>query len=492
MSSGREQPDAGALHAAIVARETSVSEVVESALVAARASSESGAFLELEEESARELASARDTALEQGVEPGPLFGVPVALKANLCRVGSVTSCNSRVLEGWSAPYDATVVSRLLEAGAVPIGVTHMDEFAMGSSGENSPGPPARNPFDPTRTPGGSSSGSAVSVAARTVPLALGSDTGGSVRQPASFCGVYGFKPTWGRVSRYGLVAFGSSLDQVSPFARSARDLGAVLEVISGPDERDSTCLDAPPIRARAVDLGGLSIGVPTQLMPSGGGLDDEVRASVEAALELLRRQGAELREVSLPSVEQAIATYYVIAAAEASSNLARYDGVRYGQRVAPTDGGLAEMIAASRARFGEEVKRRILLGTFVLSAGYSDEWYRRASRVRRVLVREFAAAFEGCDLIAGPTAPTPAFRLGELEGDPLAMYQSDICTVPVSLAGLPAVSVPCGSTRSDLPIGLQLIAPAMQDEQLLGAVHAWEQLYGPPSVPRAGGEAVRT
>ena len=332
-----------------------------------------------------------------------------------------------------------------------------------------------------------------------MPLALGSDTGGSVRQPAAFCGVYGFKPTWGRVSRYGLVAFGSSLDQVSPFARSARDLARVLEVISGGDERDSTCLPAAPIRPRATSFEGLRIGLVRELTGSAeGGVEEGVRAAIEAGLDELRALGAVVREVSLPSLPHAIATYYVVAAAEASSNLARYDGVRYGHREPAKDGGLADMIRAARGRFGEEVQRRILLGTFVLSAGYADEWYRRAARVRRVITGELTAAFERCDLVVGPTAPTVAFPLGERSHDPLAMYQADVCTVPFSLAGLPAVSVPCGSSAG-LPVGLQLVAPSMRDEELLGAVLAWEEARGRPPAPpasqatepRSSGEATR-
>jgi len=411
-------------------------------------------------------------------ERGPLHGVPCVLKANLALEGWETHCGSRLLEGWSAPYTATVVARLLAAGAVPVASAHMDEFAMGSSGENSAWAPVRNPWDPARSPGGSSSGPAAAVAGGLVPFALGSDTGGSVRQPAAFCGVSGFKPTYGRVSRYGLVAFGSSLDAVSPLARSVRELELVLGVIAGEDPRDATTLPGSFEASDAPALRGLRVGVPAEYL--GEGLDPGVRAAVEAALADLEARGAVRVPLSLAHTEIALATYYVIATAEASSNLARFEGVRYGRRV-EGDGSLAGMMAATRAAgFGAEVRRRILLGTYVLSAGYRDAWYERAWKVRDSLRAEFAARFEEVDLILGPTAPTPAFRLGE-RSDPLAMYLSDVLTVPASLAGLPAASVPCGHVTvegRELPVGLQWIGPAGADARVLAAARAWQEATG--------------
>jgi aspartyl-tRNA(Asn)/glutamyl-tRNA(Gln) amidotransferase subunit A len=435
------------------------------------ANAELGAFLSIE----RESALARAEELESSTsEPGPLHGVPVALKANLCWEGHVSSCGSKLLDGWRAPYTSTAVERLLAAGAIPVGVTNMDEFAMGSSGENSAYGPTKNPWDKERTPGGSSSGSAAAVAARLVPLALGSDTGGSVRQPAALCGVYGLKPTYGRVSRYGLVAFGSSLDQVSPFATSARDLARVLGVISGHDPRDSTSLQLPATEleaSSAASLAGLKIGIPREHFPSE--LDAGTRAACDEALERLVSLGAELVEVSLPHTKYAIPTYYLVATAEASSNLARFDGVAYGQR-AEGDGSLQSMFAATRdAGFGDEVKRRILLGTYALSAGYQDEWYGRATRARTLLRDDYEEAFKRCDVLAAPTSPTVAFRLGERAADPVSMYLSDILTVSANLAGLPALSLPAGfaaaadDSTSSLPVGLQLTAPHSADAKLL-------------------------
>ena len=420
--------------------------------------------------------------LAAGVPPGPLFGVPVALKSNFCLEGTESNCGSRFLEGYRAPYTATAVQRLLDAGAIVVGMTHMDEFAMGSSGENSAFATSRNPWDPTRTPGGSSGGSAVAVASRMVPLALGSDTGGSVRQPAAFCGVYGLKPSYGRVSRHGLVAFGSSLDVVAPLARSVRDLELAMEVLSGEDPLDSTCHPLAPLQperpAEVARLSRLRIGVSRDYFEAVA--DSEVEARCRAALAELEKMGAELVDVSLPHTPYAIPTYYVVATAEASSNLARFDGVAFGRRV-EGDGTLQGMFAASRsAGFGSEVKRRILLGTYVLSAGYQDQWYGRAQRVRTLLRRDFEAAFAEVDLVVGPTTPTTAFELGERHGDPLAMYQSDLLTVPSSLAGLPALSVPVGFAQGEraLPVGLQLIGPALSDARLLRVAAALEAVTG--------------
>ena len=474
-------PDASELARSHRAGERSVEETVRASLErAAAAQGRLGAFLELDPEGALATARALDAELRGGAErERALCGVPVAIKANLCRHGKVASCGSRLLEGWRAPYDATAVARLVEAGAVVIGTTNMDEFGMGSSTENSAFGPTRNPWDATRAPGGSSGGSAAAVAAASVPLALGSDTGGSVRQPASLCGIAGFKPTYGRFSRYGLVAFGSSLDQVGPLARSVRDLELVLEELSGPDARDATTLPDPPVKRVEVALEGLRIGVPAEYF--GPGLDERVRERVAAALEELESLGARCVPISLPGTELAIACYYVIATAEAASNLARFDGVRFGPRRAG-DGTLAGMQAATRAAgFGPEVKRRILLGTFVLSRDYQEAWYGRALAVRAELAAEFEAAFAAVDIIAGPTSPDLAFRLGERSADPLAMYLSDALTVPASLAGLPAVSVPVGCAgegASALPVGLQLIAPRGADARLLAAARRYQESTG--------------
>jgi aspartyl-tRNA(Asn)/glutamyl-tRNA(Gln) amidotransferase subunit A len=466
-----ESLDATGLRESFLSGERGIRETTEACLDAIDAADDLGAFLVVE----RESALARAEELERdSAEPGPLHGVPIALKANLCWEGHEASCASRMLEGWHAPYSATCVERLLAAGAIPVGVTNMDEFAMGSSGENSAFSPTRNPWDQARIPGGSSSGSAAAVAARLVPLALGSDTGGSVRQPAALCGIYGFKPTYGRVSRYGLVAFASSLDQVSPFATTVRDLARILSVIGGHDPRDSTSLElaAPPAELTGkTSLKGLRVGVPAEHFPEE--LDTGTRAACEEALERLEALGCELVEVSLPHSRYAIPTYYVVATAEASSNLARFDGVAYGRRV-EGDGSLQSMFAATRdAGFGAEVKRRILLGTYALSAGYQDEWYGRATRARTLLRRDYEEAFTRCDVLAAPTSPTVAFRLGERADDPMSMYLSDILTVSANLAGLPALSIPVGfaapadDPRASLPVGLQLTAPHSKDELLL-------------------------
>jgi aspartyl-tRNA(Asn)/glutamyl-tRNA(Gln) amidotransferase subunit A len=439
-----------------------------------------GCFLGLQAEWARARADDLDRRRKQGEAVGPLCGVPLALKANICVRGFETNAGSKILAGYRPPYTATCVQRLLDAGAIPIGTTNMDEFAMGSSGENSSFGVTRNPWDPERTPGGSSSGSAASVGAGLVPFALGSDTGGSVRQPAAMCGVSGFKPTYGRVSRYGLIAFGSSLDQISPLARSVRDLELVTSLISGHDPLDSTSIGLPALdpMGPADRLDGLRVGVPAEYFPAG--MDAGVRANVEAAVRDLEALGATIHAVQLPYTEHAIATYYVIANAEASSNLARYDGVRYGAR-SPTESGssLHDMIARTRAdHFGGEVVLRILLGTYVLSSGYYQAWYERALKVRRLLQHDFERVFESVDVLACPTALSTAFKLGERKDDPLAMYMSDVCTVPANLAGLPALSVPCGFERQGtnaLPVGLQLMAAPLADARLLQVGRVYQQ-----------------
>ncbi|MFQ5747308.1 MAG: Asp-tRNA(Asn)/Glu-tRNA(Gln) amidotransferase subunit GatA [Gemmatimonadota bacterium] len=410
-------------------------------------------------------------------DAGPLAGVPVGVKDNLCTLDFPTTCGSRILEGYRSPYEATAVRRLRAAGAVVFGKTNCDEFAMGSSTENSAYGPTRNPVARDRVPGGSSGGSAAAVAAGIVPVALGSSTGGSVRQPASFCGIVGVKPTYGRVSRYGLVAFASSLDQVGVLAGEVRDAAVVLEAIAGPDARDATSGSAPPPRAAAlrdVELRGRVIGIPRETM--GEALDPEIRRLCEQALRAMEREGAELRDVSLPHTEDAIPCYYVIAPAEASSNLARFDGVRYGYRSADAD-GLTAMLAGSRGEgFGHEVKRRIMLGTYALSAGYQEAFYNRAQRVRAAIAEDFVRVFEdGVDALFAPTTPTPAFRLGEKTADPYEMYLSDIYTVSANLAGIPAVSIPIGNA-SGLPVGGQFLSPAWDEETMLGLAARLEDI----------------
>jgi len=438
------------------------------------------------------LATCPDGALQQArrvderVQAGeqlPLAGVPVALKDILCTRGVPTTCGSRILEGFLPPHDATCVARLRDAGAVMVGKTNMDEFAMGSSNENSAYGAVRNPWDLERVPGGSSGGSAAAVAAAMVPISLGTDTGGSVRQPASLCGVVGLKPTYGRVSRFGVVAFASSLDQVGPMARTVRDCAVVLGVIAGHDKADMTCAREPvPDYEAALQEGvsGLRIGVPREYF--GEGVAAEVGSSVLAALDRLQQLGARLVELSLPHTDVAIPSYYLVANAEASSNLARYDGVRYGVRKEGED--LGGMYRATRsAGFGSEVKRRIMVGTFALSAGYYDAYYQKAMKVRRLIRGDFHEAFQQVDLIACPTAPEPAFRLGERTRDPLSMYRSDIFTVTANLAGLPALSLPCGLSNEGLPIGFQFLAPHFQEGRLLGAARALENELGFKSRP---------
>ncbi|MFN2599512.1 MAG: Asp-tRNA(Asn)/Glu-tRNA(Gln) amidotransferase subunit GatA [Pyrinomonadaceae bacterium] len=457
------------LRARLASGETTAREVVTASLDAAgRLNGTLNAFLEID----REGAAAR--AAE--VRGGALAGVPVAVKDNICVKGLQTSCGSRILGDYEPPYTATAAERLIAAGAVVTGKTNCDEFAMGSSNENSAFGAVRNPWDTERVPGGSSGGSAVAVAARVVPVALGSDTGGSVRQPAALCGVVGLKPTYGRVSRYGLVAFGSSLDQIGTFTLSARDAATVLQVISGRDPADATTADVevPDYAAHLTgDVKGARLGVPRALF--GEGLDAEVRAVVERAIEVFRNLGAEVVDVELPHARYAIAVYYIIATAEASSNLARYDGVRYGFRAeeAPE---LRSMYRRTREEgFGAEVKRRVMLGTYVLSSGYYDAYYLKAQQVRSLIKADFAKAFESCDAIITPTSPTTAFRLGEKTDDPLAMYLNDIYTVTANLAGIPGVSVPVGLSREGLPVGMQLLARHWDEATMLRLADAYER-----------------
>ena len=436
-----------------------------------------------------------------------LLGVPVTVKDVICTRGQPTTAASRILAGFRPPYDATVALRLREAGAVVVGKTNCDEFAMGSSTEHSAYGPSRNPWDPDRTPGGSSGGAAAAVAAGLAPVAVGSDTGGSIRQPAAFCGIVGLKPTYGRVSRYGLLAFASSLDQIGPLARTVADAALLLDVLAGHDPRDATSADAPAGDCAAALTGeaaGLRVGVPRALLEQGdAGIDGEVLSAFEKALAALAALGAVLVDVELPHAEYAVPVYYLIAPAEASSNLARYDGVRYGARAAAAEGGgetdgsaLAAMYDRTRdAGFGPEVKRRIMLGTYALSAGYYDAYYRRAQRVRGLIRRDYRAAFDsgsgpGVDVVAMPTTPAPAFRLGERLQDPLAMYLGDVFTVSANLTGLPAISVPAGFTGTGLPIGLQLTGRAFDEATLLRLGHAYETAAGwnrrRPAVPAGG------
>ena len=475
-----------------------------------------GAFLTVQAERALDDARAVDVKRARRERLGALAGVPIGIKDALCTRDTPTTAGSHILtraraagssepkrdpqRGWCPPYDATVVARLRAAGAILPGKCNMDELAMGSSSENSAFFPVKNPWDTTRTPGGSSGGSAVAVAAGMTAGALGSDTGGSIRQPAAFTGTVGIKPTYGRVSRHGLVAFASSLDQVGPFAADVRGAARLLEVIAGRDPHDATSLDAPVgdyEEACGRDVKGLRVGVPEEYF--GKGLEPGVEAAVRAALRGLEELGCHVRPVALPNTRHAVAAYYIIATAEASSNLARFDGVRFGLRVEPGRGIDALYGATRAAGFGREVKRRIMLGTYVLSAGYYDAYYLRAQRVRTLIRRDFDEAFREVDVIAAPVSPVVAFRLGEKLDDPLAMYLADIDTLPASLAGVPAMSVPCGFATppgggSPMPVGLQLIAPPLEEGRLCAVGHAWEQIApvhdgGAPGKPGSSGRA---
>lgn len=446
---------------------------VEAALAAAeRLNPELNAFLEINAAYAGEKAQAAAS------NTSPLAGMPIAIKDNICVRGMQASCGSRILGNYHPPYNATAIERLNSAGAVIIGKTNCDEFAMGSSNENSAFGPVRNPWDTARVPGGSSGGSAAAVAAGIVQAALGSETGGSVRQPASLCGIIGLKPTYGRISRYGLVAFASSLDHIAIFGRNAADVGAVLGAASGRDPHDATSADVavPDYSANLSEsIAGKRIGVPRALFADG--LDNEVRASVEEAIEVYRELGAELVDIELPHSKYCIAVYYIIATAEASSNLARFDGVRYGHRTEEPS-NLREMYRRTRDEgFGAEVKRRIMLGTYVLSSGYYDAYYRKAQQVRTLIKQDFTNAFKVCDVIATPTTPTTAFMLGEKVDDPLAMYLNDIYTCTANLAGIPGISLPCGLSSEGLPIGLQLVGPHWSEGTLLQLTHAYSTAH---------------
>jgi aspartyl-tRNA(Asn)/glutamyl-tRNA(Gln) amidotransferase subunit A len=427
-------------------------------------------------EAAMAQAEAADQRLQSDRPVHPLTGIPIALKDNLCTKGIRTSCSSKILENFIPPYDATVVGRLKESGAVLIGKTNMDEFAMGSSTENSAFGLTANPWDVSRIPGGSSGGSAAAVAADACVAALGSDTGGSIRQPAAMCGVVGLKPTYGRVSRYGLVAFASSLDQIGPITKDVTDCALMMNAIAGHDSYDSTSADIPtPDYAQALDrnLDGLRIGIPREYFIDG--MDPEVLHAVREAIHTLERLGAKTHEVFLPHTEYAVATYYLLATAEAGSNLARYDGVKYGYRAKPTKDLLEMYMKTRQTGFGPEVKRRIMLGTYALSSGYYDAYYRKAQCVRTLIKADFDEAFKQVDLIVTPTAPTAAFKIGEKTQDPLQMYLSDIFTISVNIAGIPALSMPCGFTKTGLPIGLQIMGRPFAEETVLHAAYAYEQ-----------------
>ncbi len=456
------------LSTALASKELSSVEVTKAALARIRTiDPKVHAFLVIDEEAALAQGAAADQRRAVGRALSPLDGVPLALKDIFCQEGVETTAGSKILKGFRPPFDSTAVARLKGAGAVLLGKVTMDEFAMGSSNENSPFEKPRNPWDLTRVTGGSSGGSAAAVAAREAFGALGTDTGGSIRQPAALSGIAGMKPTYGRVSRYGVVAFASSMDQVGPMARSARDCAQLLQVIAGRDPRDATSADVlvPDYLAGLKgDLKGLTLGVPQEYF--GQGIDPEVEGSVRAALKALEGLGAKLVEVSLPHTAYGIAAYYIVATAEASSNLARYDGVRYGYRT-PNPKGLREMYRDTRAEgFGPEVRRRIMLGTYVLSAGYYDAYYKKAQKVRTLIRRDFETAFKTVDAIVGPTSPTPAFKLGEKAQDPLAMYLADVYTVCCNLAGLPGLSLPCGYTKGGLPVGLQILGKPFEERTI--------------------------
>jgi aspartyl-tRNA(Asn)/glutamyl-tRNA(Gln) amidotransferase subunit A len=479
-------------------------QVTEAALSRIEATRDLNALLYVARDAALAAADRVDQKRTRGEKLGKLAGVPIAIKDALCTVDAPTTCASKILtrvgsdnaggtdpeHGFRAPYDATVVARLREADAVLVGKANMDEFAMGSSGENSAFGPARNPWDKARTAGGSSSGSAVAVAAGLALGSLGSDTGGSIRQPAALCGLVGVKPSYGRVSRYGLVAFASSLDQVGPFARDVKGAARLLEVIAGRDDRDSTSADLPVgayEEACSRDVKGLRIGIPEEYF--GEGLDPAIAESTRSAIAELEKAGCSVRPVSLPHTKYGIATYYIVATAEASSNLARFDGVRFGLRLEDAKSDLLSLYGKTRnAGFGAEVKRRILLGTYVLSAGYYDAYYKKAQRVRTLIKRDFDRAFEAVDAIAVPTSPTPAFRFGEKVDNPLAMYLADVFTLPASLAGIAGMSVPCAPTpasgaQPELPVGLQLLGPAFAEERLFSLAAEVERRMGGVRLP---------
>jgi aspartyl-tRNA(Asn)/glutamyl-tRNA(Gln) amidotransferase subunit A len=458
----------------IAAREVSCLEVIDAYLERIAAVDPTyGCFLAIDPERAREEARHAQTLVDQG-SPSPLVGVPIALKDNISTQDLETTCASKILKGYIPPFNATVVDRLKSAGLVTIGKTNLDEFAMGTSTENSAFQKTRNPWDPERSPGGSSGGSAAAVTADLAPLALGSDTGGSIRQPAALCGIVGYKPTYGRCSRYGLIAFGSSLDQIGPFARTVEDAALLTEAMTGHDPMDSTSLPMAPISAanlKAGSLKGMKAAIPREML--GDAVSAGVREQVTNTIETLRREGVEFKEVSIPSIGLGVTTYYIIAPAEASSNLARFDGIRFGPR---SEGrGHIGVVEKTRAEgFGHEVKARIMIGTYALSAGYYDAFYLRAQQVRALMTQEFNQVFDDVDFIIAPTSPVTAFKLGELTEDPMALKLLDYCTIPANMNGMPAISMNCGFSEG-LPVGLQLFAAPLEDEKLLQIAYCVEQ-----------------
>ncbi|MBK8013141.1 MAG: Asp-tRNA(Asn)/Glu-tRNA(Gln) amidotransferase subunit GatA [Deltaproteobacteria bacterium] len=463
----------------LAAREVSSVELIRACLDRIDATPTLNTFITIDEDGARRGALAADDRRAHGRALSRIDGVPIALKDLLMTAGLRTTAASKMLANYVPPYDGAMAERLRAQGAIMLGKTNCDEFAMGSSNEHSAFGPVRNPWDETRVAGGSSGGSAAAVAAGQVFAALGTDTGGSIRQPAALTGVVGLKPTYGRVSRFGVIAFASSLDQVGPFGRTAKDVAHVMQAIAGFDERDSTSADVPvPDYLSEIDGGieGLKVGVPTEYF--GEGLDPDVETLVRQGIETLGHAGAEIVPISLPHTRYALSTYYVICTAEASSNLARYDGVRYGHR-ASSEHELRRMYAASRSEgFGDEVKRRIVLGTYVLSSGYYDAYYAQAQKVRTLIRRDFESAFKHVDVIATPTSPSTAFRLGDKTTDPLSMYMADVCTLAVNLAGIPGLSTPAGLAADGLPVGLQLLGPWFEEGRLLRVAHAFEQATG--------------
>ena len=464
------------LHELLQSKEISAVELAENIFERIeKKESEIQAYLEITKSQAIETAKVVDEKISSGEKISDLEGIPFAIKDNICSKGIKTTCASKILENFIPPYDATVVAKLKTQNPVLIGKVNLDEFAMGGSTENSAYKITKNPYDISRVPGGSSGGSAAAVASGEAIFALGSDTGGSIRQPASFCGVVGLKPTYGRVSRYGLVAYGSSLDQIGPLARDVTDCASILNIISGRDEMDSTSINSevPDFKKSLVaDVKNLKIGLPKEYFVKG--IDGEVETAVKNAAKVFENLGAEISEISLPHTEFAISTYYLIAPAEAATNLERYDGVSYGARVEGSD--VVEMMTNTRTeKFGEEVKRRILIGNYALSAGYYDAYYLKALKVRTLIQKDFTDAFKNVDLILTPTAPTAAFKIGEMISDPLKMYLQDVCTVPLNLAGLPGISLPCGFTKNNLPIGFQIIGKALDEEKILKAAFTYEQ-----------------
>ncbi len=463
------------LHALLVDKKISAVELTQAVLDRIDRTEESiGAYLHITRDQALESARSIDKKIAAGESLGVLGGIPCAIKDNICTKGITTTCASKILENFVPPYDATVITKLRAEQPIIVGKANMDEFAMGGSTENSGFHVTRNPRDLARVPGGSSGGSAAAVASDEAIFALGSDTGGSIRQPASFCGVVGMKPTYGRVSRYGLVAYASSLDQIGPITKDVTDCAHVLNAIAGHDEMDSTSTAAPVpeyTRALVSDVKGLTIGLPKEYFAAG--MDSEVEQSIRAAAKEYEKLGATLKEISLPHTDYAISAYYLIAPAEAATNLERYDGVSYGVRIDGVD--VVDMMKNTRtALFGEEVKRRIMIGNYALSAGYYDAYYLKALKVRTLIQNDFVEAFKTVDVILAPTAPTPAFKIGEMIEDPLKMYLQDICTVPLNLAGLPGISIPCGETSTGLPIGFQLIGRALDEETLIRAAFTFE------------------